>query len=286
MKAGFVGVDFGLSVTDAVLVQGGRTTSHVSLHRPGPADAELLARVLSSLRSRPDVGAPAAIGVSGGRSAQLPPAFEGVAVVHAREPEAIGRGGLALSGVERALVVSCGTGTAMINADATAQSFQHVSGTAVGGGTLEGLGMHLLGLRDASAIAELALSGDAGGVDTTLGEVLGSGVGRLPPAATAVNLARLADIETPAPADLAAGLVTMVAQTIALIALNSARTHGLEDVVFLGRLAEFEAVRRNLEAVFTLYGAGSPRFPEGAALATALGAALSADAVASGSVAG
>lgn len=271
-----VGVDFGLSVTDAVLLEDGQVAAHQSFHRPGPADEQLLARVMSDLRSQTAMGAPAAIGVTGGRSAQLPASFAGTRVVKAREPEAIGRGGLALSGVERALVVSCGTGTAMIAADAAAQSYHHVSGTAVGGGTLEGLGMHLLGLRDASAIAELARTGDAGAVDTTLGEVLGGGVGNLPPGATAVNLGRLAEIERPEPANLAAGLVTMVAQTIALISLNAARAHGLEDVVFVGRLAEFEAVRNNLEAVFALYGAGAANFPEGAALATALGAALKA----------
>lgn len=276
MTSRTVGVDFGLSVTDAVLLEDGQVAAHQSLHRPGPADEKLLAKVLSDLRSKTGISEPAAIGVTGGRSAQLPETFNGTKVVHTREPEAIGRGGLALGGAERALVVSCGTGTAMIAADAVSHKYQHVSGTAVGGGTLEGLGMHLLGLRDASAISKLALGGDAGGVDTTLGEVLGGGVGNLPPGATAVNLGRLADLDAPKSSDLAAGLVTMVAQTIALIALNAARAHGLEDVVFVGRLAEFEAVRKNLEAVFALYGAREAIFPEGAALATALGAALAA----------
>lgn len=276
MSHEFVGVDFGLSVTDGVVFNGEQVTAHVALHRPGPADASLLARTLEILAKETGSLAPAAIGVTGGRSAQLPPTFDGTRVVHVQEPGAIGRGGLALTGAQRALVVSCGTGTAMIAADAVARTFHHVSGTAVGGGTLEGLGMHLLGLRNASAISRLASSGDAGGVDTTLGEVLGNGLGNLPPGATAVNLGRLADLSAPKPGDLAAGLVTMVAQTIALIALNAARAHGLDDVVFVGRLAEYEAVRKNFEAVFTLYGAREAIFPERAALATALGAALAA----------
>jgi type II pantothenate kinase len=278
-----IGVDFGLSVTDAVLLSSMEMQAHMSLHRPGPASEALLRRTMSKLLAGAgpeSAGAePAVAGVTGGRSGQLPDSFEGVRIAHVREPDAIGRGGLALAGLERALLVSCGTGPAMIMADAAAGRFAHLSGTAVGGGTLEGLATHLLGVRDASAVAELGQRGDAAGVDTTLGEVLGGGVGNLPPGATAVNLGRLADLDAPDPADLAAGLVTMVAQTIALIALNAARAAALPEVVFVGRLAEFNAVRGVLEDVFALYGAGAPRFPAGAAHATALGAALAAEAV-------
>jgi type II pantothenate kinase len=271
-----IGADFGLSVTDAVLLSGLEVQEHVSLHRPGPANETLLRRITSKLGA----GAkPAIIGVTGGRSSQLPDSFESVRIAHVPEPDAIGRGALALAGLEQALVVSCGTGTAMIAADAGTGRFAHLSGTAVGGGTLEGLAVHLLGVRNASTLAELAQKGDAAGVDTTLGEVLGGGVGNLPPGATAVNLGRLADLTEPDPADLAAGLVTMVAQTIALIALNAARSAALPEVVFVGRLAEFTAVRGVLEAVFALYGADAPHFPAGAAHATALGAALAAGAV-------
>lgn len=268
-----IGVDFGLSVTDAVLAAGDGVRRHVAFHRPGPASEELLRRALAEL------GADARsseIGVTGGRSRQLPDLLDGRRVVRVPEPEAVGRGGAALAGTERALVVSCGTGTAMIDADRAAGRFVHLSGTAVGGGTLEGLATHLLGVRDASAVAEMALRGSAAGVDTTLAEVLGGGVGDLPPEATAVNLGRLATVSAPDPADLAAGLVTMVAQTIALVALNAARAGGLREVVFVGRLAEFPAVSAVVTSVFELYGAPAPSFPQGGALATALGAALSA----------
>lgn len=280
-----IGVDFGLSVTDAVLVNTGRktehnaslVTSHAALHRPGVASEEVLRRALSELHL-PEEDHTTTISVTGGRSRELPASFGGMNVVRVKETSAIGRGGLALSGVPHALVVSCGTGTAMIAADAVASRFTHLSGTAVGGGTLEGLAAHLLGVRNASAVATLALSGNAAGVDTTLGEVLGGGVGDLPPAATAVNLGRLADLTTPDPADLAAGLVTMVAQTIALIALNAARAAGLPEIVFIGRLAEFPAMQSVIHDVFALYGSPAPRFPAGAAHATALGAALAAKA--------
>lgn len=275
-KAAF-GVDFGLSVTDAVRVSSEGRVKHAFIRRPGPATPDLLERALEALgddaRGTLFGGT---LGITGGRFRELPGSFSGVDVHKVPEPEAVGRGGLHLAGVEQAMVVSCGTGTSMTFANATAGTFSHVSGTAVGGGTLEGLAIHLLGLEDASAVAALAAKGEAAGVDTTLGEILGGGVGELPPAATAVNLGRLAVVKEPEPADLAAGLVTMVAQTIALIALNTAKAHGIADVIMVGRLAGFQTVRSVIKAVFGLYGAQVPHFPGGAEYATALGAALGA----------
>lgn len=283
MSQVILGVDFGLSVTDAVQVVGGEVMAHAARHRPGPATVELLLRVIDDLieGSLSAAGAKRApLGVTGGRSRELPERVAKHRLVHVPETEAVARGGLALSGTTRALVVSCGTGTAMVAADSQQGRFQHASGTAVGGGTLEGLSKHLLGVRDASRVAWLALQGDAANVDTTLGEVLGGGIGNLPPSATAVNLGRLAELPAPEPADLAAGLMTLVGQTIALVALNAAKVADLQTCVFVGRLAEFEAVARVINSVFALYAAPAPLFPEGARMATAFGAALAAAAAA------
>jgi len=277
-----VGLDFGLTTTDAVAWAGptgtplGEPLGHATLQRPGPADTAVLARALHELGV--DADEVARVAVTGGRSRTLPDTWSGVPLAKVTEPEAIGRGGLALAGVRRALVVSCGTGTAMVMADRDLGTYRHVSGTAVGGGTLVGLGQALLGERDALALADLASTGDASGVDTTLGEVLGGGVGDLPPEATAVNLGRLADLaEPPAAADLAAGLVTMVAQVIALLAINAARAHDLTDVVATGRLAQLTSVRTVFDAVADLYH--RPRFvvPADGARATAMGAVLAVD---------
>lgn len=277
-----VGLDFGLTTTDAVAWRGpdgaplGEPQGHATLQRPGPADTAVLARALRELGVEPnDV---ARLAVTGGRSRTLPETWSDLPLAKVAEPEAIGRGGLALAGLRRALVVSCGTGTAMVMADRDLGTYRHVSGTAVGGGTLVGLGHALLGERDAQALAALAANGDASGVDTTLGEVLGGGVGDLPPEATAVNLGRLADLtEPPAPADLAAGLVTMVAQVIALLAINAARAHDLTDVIATGRLAQLAPVRATFDAVADLYR--RPRFvvPPAGARATAMGAVLAVD---------
>ena len=271
-----LGIDFGLTVTDVVAVADSETRAHVALDRPGPASLALVDRALDA------VGVPhadiAGIAVCGGRSRSLPASHRGVPLIKVDEPTATAVGGLALTGVSTALVVSCGTGTAMVAADAASGRHVHVTGTPVGGGTLEGLGLLLIGMSDGAALAALAATGSAGGVDTTLSDVLGGSLGNLPPSATAVSFGRVGSLaQRPSRADVAAGLCVMVSQTIALIALNAAKATGHEQVVFVGRVARFPVVSRMLAAVFNVYGfPTAPLLPEYGERATALGAALHA----------
>ena len=277
-----IGVDFGLTTTDAFAYRSVReaATARVTLQRPGPASEGLLRELINALDV--DHRAIASVAVTGGRSRSLPDAIDGIPIFKIAEPEAIGRGGLWLSGLPQALVISCGTGTAMVLADerhSPEPSYQHVTGTAVGGGTLLGLSTLLLGEGSADALAALAEAGDPSGVDTTLGEVLGGGVGHLPPEATAVNLGRLVDLpHPPNPTDLAAGLMTMVAQVIALIAINAALRFGAPPLVAIGRLPTFATVRRTFTAVTELYGQPPLLTPGRGEEATALGAGLAAQA--------
>ena len=78
----------------------------------------------------------------------------GIPTIHALELDAIGRGGLYLSGLDEALVVSLGTGSAFIRASKT-NGFRHLGGSGVGGGTLVGMAERFLGhffpLRDGAA---------------------------------------------------------------------------------------------------------------------------------------
>jgi type II pantothenate kinase len=270
-----LGIDFGLTNTDAVLVEEGRVLRRWTLHRAGLARLELLQQVLraqgleaSQLR---------AIATTGGLHRKLPDQVEGVRIHKVDEAEAIGRGGLALSALEEALVVSAGTGTAMIAA--RAGKFEHFTGSAVGGGTLLGLAQLLIGSADPLEVARLAELGDPSGVDSTLADAIGGGIGHLPASATAVNFGRVAERE-PAPSreDIAAGLFTIVGQVIGVIALNAARAAGLERIVIVGHLPELKPLRQALERVWQFYRVEpQPLIPPHGGWATALGAALSAD---------
>jgi len=59
---------------------------------------------------------------------------------------AIGMGGLFLSGLSKAVVVSMGTGTAFVRAEKNG-NVKHLGGTGVGGGTLLGLSNRMLNIR-------------------------------------------------------------------------------------------------------------------------------------------
>jgi type II pantothenate kinase len=212
------------------------------------------------------------VAVTGGQYRLLPDQVGGTRLVKISEVNAIGRGGLYLAGLEEALVVSAGSGTAMVAA--RRRSAAHVTGSAVGGGTLQGLGRLLLGETDPLAIDRLALQGDANHVDLTLVEAVGAAVGRLPVNANAVNFGRVAQAGTlplPASRDIAAGLVRLVGQVIAVIAINAARAEGLERIVVTGHLVDLLSVRKVLDEVAGFYGANIT-IPPNPGTGTAVGA--------------
>ena len=65
----------------------------------------------------------------------------GIPTIRVEEFSAIGRGGLWLTGLDEAIIVSMGTGTAFVHANGN--SYRHLGGSGVGGGTLIGLGRKL-----------------------------------------------------------------------------------------------------------------------------------------------
>jgi type II pantothenate kinase len=192
------------------------------------------------------------VAITGGRYRDLLTEVEGVPLIKVPEVEAIGRGGLRLTSLDHALVISAGTGTAIVAA--SMEGSRQVTGSAVGGGTLQGFGELLLGTRDAVNIDRLAASGDANKVDLTLREAIGGTVGGLPVDANAVNFGKQADLLASATrADIAAGLVRLVAQVIAVIAINAAGAAGIDDIVFTGHLIDLPQVRRELHTTAGYY---------------------------------
>ena len=78
----------------------------------------------------------------------------GLPVTKVNEFDAIGIGGTSLAGKENALVVSLGTGTAIVSV--TGDKITHVSGTGLGGGTLRGLSRHMLGVSSLETLEAMA----------------------------------------------------------------------------------------------------------------------------------
>lgn len=265
-------IDFGASNTDVVVRDGG-ATRHWTLPSEGQPDEARVRRVLDAGGVSPrDVEW---IAVTGGNRTLLPAAIDGRALHRVDEVRAIGRGGLALAGLESALVTSAGSGTACVAA--TSVGAHHVTGTGVGGGTLVGLGRLLLGTVNPREIDELAQQGKDTTHNLTIAEVLGGAIGSLPPETTAVNFGRVARHPVDASReDTAAALVNMVGQVIAVIAINAARAQQLPHVVIVGHLTDLKSIRRTFGLVAKFYGA-TILTPESGGSATALGALLTTE---------
>jgi len=238
-----------------------------------------LAHILDQLDLR--AGQFESIHITGGQTKTLPDALAGTPLIKVGEMEAIGRGGLYLAQHEAALVVSAGSGTAMVSArmlnGPASLVAQHVTGTAVGGGTLQGLAGLLLGTTDALAINALAEQGNANGVDLTLLEATGGAIGHLPADANAVNFGKVARMGPDwhvRREDIASGLVRLVSQVIAVIAINAAKAEQLPHIVVIGHLADLTSVRKVLAAVAGYYDAKIV-VPVNPGYGTAMGAVLS-----------
>ena len=268
-------IDFGISNTDIVAQVNGEWRRWTQPYTGQPDPAQVRA-ILA--QGGVDLAALPTLAVTGGRHKLLPTRIGDCAIESVGELEAIGRGGQAIAErdgedpTQSLLVVSAGSGTAMIKAQG--RNYTHVTGTAVGGGTMQGLSRLLIGTIDPGEIDVLALAGNSNGVDLSLADVITGPIGSLPAGATAVNFGRLArEATTPERADLAAGIITLVGQTIALIAVNAARSLPTTHVVITGHLTDMASVRRVLISVGGFYGQ-TFHLPADAGYATALGALL------------
>lgn len=281
-----VAIDFGISNTDTVADVNGElrrwTRSYV-----GEPDEDVVRDILAN----GDIALDEVerLVVTGGRHKLLPETLGTTRVVPVGELQAIGRGGqaaYAATGIafprrRRLLVVSAGSGTAMLAAQG--KQYRHVTGTAVGGGTMLGLGRLILDTVDPVRIDELALAGNSNAVDLSLADVITGPLGTLPATATAVNFGRLARQPLDAVCeDKAAALVNLIGQVIALLAISAARAetpaHMQEPapIVVIGHMTDMRSIRRVLELV-SFYYSTPIHVPEQGGYFTALGALLFAE---------
>ncbi|MBQ8746335.1 MAG: pantothenate kinase [Clostridia bacterium] len=184
----------------------------------------------------------------------------------------IGLGGLYLSGLDRAIVASLGTGTALVHAERGCAP-QYLGGTGVGGGTLMGLAKKMLGMENLDHIEELAREGDLSRVDLKISDLTKQDiVPGFSDQMTASNFANVSDITTKS--DIALGIINLVFETIGMVAIFAARNHHVKDIVLTGNLT---SVERAPEVFGTLNKMFDMNFmiPERSQFGPVIGAALS-----------
>ena len=189
------------------------------------------------------------------------------------EFSAVGLGGLYLSALDEAIIVSMGTGTAIVHAkrENGSTKIDYLGGTGVGGGTLLGLTRKMTGVETVEHIEELCKEGDLNNIDLRVKDISKdakyTGVNE---DLTAANFGKVSDMATNA--DIALGVANMVAETVAMMSIFAAKGHGIKDVVIIGNLTNIEAVR-NVFAGLTHFGINFI-IPENSSFGTVIGAAL------------
>ncbi|MBR5323027.1 MAG: type II pantothenate kinase [Clostridia bacterium] len=189
------------------------------------------------------------------------------------EFECVGLGGLYLSGLEEAIVVSLGTGTALVHAKKGGE-ITYLGGTGVGGGTLMGLSKQLLNMDDIEHIVDLAKNGNLNNVDLRIKDISNkSDFGGLPDYMTAANFGKISDMATRE--DMALGIINMVFEVAGMIALFAARNHNVKDIVLTGNLTRVPQSKGIFKALNSMFNVNF-LIPENAQFSTVIGAALSA----------
>lgn len=190
------------------------------------------------------------------------------------EFECVGRGGLYLSGLDEAIVVSMGTGTALIHATNVngVTTTEYLGGTGVGGGTLLGLSRKMLGIDSIEHLEQLAADGNLENIDLRICDISNDESFQINSNLTASNFGNLSDIANNN--DVALGIANMVAETIAMLSIFAARSFNIKNVVLTGNLTALSSITHVFEDLEASFGVHFI-IPELSQFATVIGAALS-----------
>ena len=270
-----VGVDVGATLAKIAL----RTPEGGLEFRLAPA-AELDS--VANLLGEADRGR---VGVTGGGAPELARRLVG-SPTPVNEFAAWGAGAKALlegqggAPADRYLLVSVGTGTSVMLADGMA--VQRVGGTALGGGTLVGLGALLLGTGRFAELVALAAKGDRRRVDLLVSDIYRPGEIALAGDLTAASFGkagvRLGE-GAPEPADVAHALMGLVAENVALICAGIGAATQVRTVVFGGSTLRENAPLVDILGQIAGFTGQRATFLSDGEFAGALGALLLAETV-------
>ena len=248
--------DFGITNTDLVI----KDQRIKFLSVPSPFDRknrdfDITERHVIEILEKLDINIKeiSSIGVTGGKSADLPDRICDVPITKVNEIDAIGKGARSLYKIseESSLVVSSGTGTACVHIQNTATN--HLGGISVGGGMLEGLSNLLVNIPHGIKINNFAEKGNRKILDVMIGEAVNE-IGNLNAEITAANFAKARNESTNSIEDISASLCNMVGEVIGTVAYLNALLVGSNKAYFLGRTSMLSEVKKGIDARLALAG--------------------------------
>lgn len=207
--------------------------------------------------------------VTGVGASYLSNKIYGIPTAKVDEFNAIGKGGLFMSGLNKAIIVSMGTGTTFVMADDN--GVKHMGGTGVGGGTLLGLSNAMLNVRDFNDLITTAEGGMLSNVDLSIKEITNDITDSLPDYATVSNFGKISDLATKS--DMALGIINLVFQTIGVMSVFASQIYGINEVVLTGNLAKVPQAKDICKMVEDMFHVKFNMYPN-AEFSTAVGAAI------------
>lgn len=207
--------------------------------------------------------------LTGVGSSPLKDVIHGIPAIKVDEFKAIGLGGLYLSGLKEAIVVSMGTGTAIVKA--SGNDVVHIGGTGIGGGTLLGLSYKMLNIRNFNDLVTIAEQGNLSNVDLTIGDVHTNNLDGFLAETTMSNFGKLNDLASKE--DIALGIINLVLQSIGMLAVFATNICSIKDIVLTGNLSKIPQAR----SIFNLFETMFPvkfHIPNHSEFVTAIGAAI------------
>ncbi len=256
-----IGIDRGATFTDFAVVTADRLTEKFSLEN---RDWDAISSSYTRLKTQYHTDHIVFSGCATGMPAAM---LDHISVIS--EIDAIGFGGAALANRSSCVVVSMGTGTAVVHF--TENSAKHIGGSGVGGGTIKGLASLICGIEDPIQLDALAMQGSASNLNLTISDLGYEEISFLGADMTASNFA---SVNSKKAEDLAAGILCLVGEQVGIIASICARELDCrESIVMVGKVAQSPYIRQVLDLVGKLYQTKF-LYPDHPGFAAVYGAAL------------
>ena len=209
---------------------------------------------------------------TGTGSSYLDNQFEGIDIIKIDEFNAIAYGGLILSKLDKANIVSIGTGTTIVYSDL--EKVERIGGTGLGGGTLVGLGSAILSnvecgdkeVTNFKTLIDMAKNGDKSNVDLMIGDISKNNIGNMTSDITAANFA--ATQKKANKNDYIAALLNMILENIMLIIKS---INNKQPSVFIGTMVADNYVKDCIKKI-AKYTKNEVVFVEDAEYAIVIGA--------------
>lgn len=177
-----------------------------------------------------------------------------------------------LSFSEKYMLINIGTGTSWFKMEGGNNN--RVLGSGIGGGTFMGMGKILADSGNFAQLVGMAAAGEKGAVDLLVKDLYHPEDPPIPGDLTASNFAKTEQVSSSSAADKMASVLNMIAETIALLTIQTATLHGTNKVIFIGStLAGNKPLKESLDLYCKMSGM-EPFFLRNGEFSGAIGAAL------------